>query len=252
MRHRRPHSFALLVLLSIGWPAAAAQAQDDACARASLRDAPCAALPVADAARRRTLARLDRQARDAVAAAQLALAAERFVCLLRADPRPETALNLSLVRAAAGERDGARDAAACAESLAPSGPVRERARAQVLALGPAPAAPTEVPAPETGQPSANAAPILVQTLPPEPSARGHSPLVWAGAATAVAAVVAAGVLYGLAQERATAFGDEQRATGYSDRARELRAQARGFSTASLVSAVTGVALGTATLLWVRF
>ena len=210
--------------------------------------------------RREALQALDAEGRRRVARGDYAGAAQAFGCLVEGDPTPESAGNLAVVLREQGDLGDALLVARCAEDLAPPGPVaRPRARAARGDRAP----PGLAPSPPRGQRPSDTAtrPATPPALRAAPSARtsttirqpwicarrrasraprsyhraAYVPLV-AGAA----ALIAGGVLYALARDRAQQFNQEQQANGYSDRARTLRSEAQNLEIASWISGGAGV------------
>ena len=218
----------------------------------------CAPLPKDGWVRREALQALDAEGRRRVARGDLAGAAQAFGCLVEGDPTPESAGNLAVVLREQGDLGDSLLAARCAEDLAPLGPLRDRARSRRediehrLGLPTSPPAPasddthpgTVTPtalSPSQNAGNANTAPPALDLRAPsdEPARRsyhraGYVPLI-AGAA----ALIASGVLYALARDRAQQFNQEQQTNGYGDRARTLRGEAQNLELASWISGGAG-------------
>jgi len=249
-----PASLLVLALALALSARARAQSAPAVCPRvpAGLR---CAPLPKDGWVRREALQALDAEGRRRVARGDFAGAAQAFGCLVEGDPTPESAGNLAVVLREHGDLGDALLIARCAEDLAPLGPLRDRARSRreeiehrlgLPTSPPAPVAPDEArrePATLAALPSAqgaadpNAASPALDLRAPAPRSyhrAGYVPLV-AGAA----ALIAGGVLYALARDRARQFDQEQQANGYSDRARTLRSEARDLEVASWISGGAG-------------
>ncbi|HEY2900437.1 MAG TPA: hypothetical protein VGL59_07675 [Polyangia bacterium] len=202
----------------------------------------CAPVPTDESGRRQLLQALDLDGREAVSRGDYAIAASAFGCLVEADPRSESAGNLSVVLREQGALGDALLMARCAEELAPPGPARERARVrrldieQRLGLAPSVAAP----------PAAASAVDLesdrhVTATPLAAPARAHRSQAYAVLVAGAALLVGAGVLYAVAHQRANQFGDEQQANGYSDRARQLHDDARNWEIGSWAAGSAAVA-----------
>jgi hypothetical protein len=258
-RRVTPASLVVIVLaLTLAASARAASAPTAVCPRvpAGLR---CAPLPKDGWVRREALQALDAEGRRRVARGDLAGAAQAFGCLVEGDPTPESAGNLAVVLREQGDLGDSLLVARCAEDLAPLGPLRDRARSRreeiEHRLGlptsppvpvasndthPSTATPAALPPPQSAANTNTAPPALDLRAPSgEPARRsyrraGYVPLI-AGAA----ALIAGGVLYALARDRAQQFNQEQQANGYSDRARTLRSEARDLEVASWISGGAG-------------
>lgn len=257
-RRATPASLVVLALaLALSTRARAESAPTTVCPRvpAGLR---CAPLPKDGWVRREALQALDAEGRRRVARGDFAGAAQAFGCLVEGDPTPESAGNLAVVLREHGDLGDSLLVARCAEDLAPLGPLRDRARSRREEIEHRLGLPTSPPAPvasddthpgtatpaalPTAQNAANAntAPALDLRAPSdEPGHRsyhraGYVPLI-AGAA----ALIAGGVLYALARERAQQFNQEQQTNGYDDRARTLRNQAQNLELASWISGGAG-------------
>jgi len=219
----------------------------------------CAPLPKDGWVRREALQALDAEGRRRVSRGDLAGAAQSFGCLVEGDPTPESAGNLAVVLREQGDLGDALLVARCAEDLAPQGPLRDRARSRREEIEHRLGLPTSPPSPaasdqarhELTPPAAYAnasppAPALDLRAPagqPAPHSyhrAGYVPLI-AGAA----ALIAGGVLYALARERAQQFNQEQQANGYGERARTLRSEAQDLEAASWISAGAGAVAATA-------
>jgi len=219
----------------------------------------CAPLPKDGWVRREALQALDAEGRRRVARGDFAGAAQAFGCLVEGDPTPESAGNLAVVFREHGDLGDALLVARCAEDLAPPGPLRERARSRREEIEHRLGLPSSLPAPvasneahrDTTTPAAltTASTAAGASSPPpaldlrapasEPAPHsyhraGYVPLI-AGAA----ALIAGGVLYALARDRAQQFKQEQQANGYSDRARNLRSEAQDLEVASWISGGAG-------------
>jgi hypothetical protein len=252
-----------LLLMLAAWLAPGARARAQAggvCPRvpAGLR---CAALPREGWGRREALQTLDADGRRRVSRGDLAGAAQAFGCLVADDPTPEAAGNLAVVLREQGNLGDALLAARCAEDLAPSGPARDRARTRREEIEHRLGMPPSAPAGAAGERAGTAgAPVDLAALmlrprsaPGAPDLRAPSPSPspssslgsfrrggYTTLAVGGAALIAAGVLYALARDRAHQFDDEQQRNGYSDRARGLRSDAQTLETATWINAAVGV------------
>jgi hypothetical protein len=256
---RVPGAPLLILALTLALPAGvrAQSAAATVCARvpAGLR---CAPLPKDGWVRREALQALDAEGRRRVARGDFAGAAQAFGCLVEGDPTPESAGNLAVVLREQGDLGGALLIARCAEDLAPQGPLRDRARARreeiehrlgLPSSPPAPLASDERhhdPATSAALPSAPAAgevnpsPALDLHAPAsEPVSHPHRHIAYVPLVAGAAALIAGGVLYALARDRAQQFNQEQQANGYNDRARNLRGEARDLEIASWISSGAG-------------
>jgi hypothetical protein len=205
----------------------------------------CAPTPDDQNARRELLRMLDLEGREAVSRGNYVVATAAFGCLVAADPTPESAGNLAVVLREQAALGDALLIARCAEQLAAPGPARERAEVRRLdierRLGLTPA----VAAPGLTQPVDLAADRRAPVTPSGQQRRwGYAALV-----VGAAVLIGSGLLYGVARQRAGQFNDEQRANGYSDRARQLHDDTQTLEIGSwlgaglgAVSAVAGGAL----------
>jgi len=217
----------------------------------------CAPLPKEGWVRREALQALDAEGRRRVGRGDYPGAAQVFGCLVEGDPTPESAGNLAVVLREQGDLGGALLVARCAEELAPPGPTRDRARARreeiAHRLGLPATPPAVAVAPEgqadlaavaavpAGPPPASApASMLSLPAPPPPPARVYRRSGYVALGLGVAALIGGGIVYALARHRARQFDDEQQTSGYSDRARSLRAQAQRLETASWITVGAGV------------
>ncbi|HET6282732.1 MAG TPA: hypothetical protein VFH73_17340 [Polyangia bacterium] len=245
-----------------------AQTQVDACAvvRACAADdawcsGACSVIPAASPAREEALAALDREARSAAGEHNYDVAAQRFTCLFRADPRAENVGSLSVVLRERGLMGDALTAARCAESLSNEGPGRERARARREDIERR-VAPAKVPSPEqAARTMIVEEPARPSPLPRDATARarqsegvlvtssrstdqeppaGFRRAGWIGAAAAAVLVVGAGTTYLLARERSSDFRAEQAENGFTQRAQDLRSGAQSWRTVSAISLTAGV------------
>jgi hypothetical protein len=258
---RRATSVSLVVLalaLALSTRARAESTPAAMCPRvpAGLR---CAPLPKDGWVRREALQALDGEGRRRVAHGDLAGAAQAFGCLVEGDPTPESAGNLAVVLREQGDLGDSLLVARCAEDLAPLGPLRDRARSRrediehrlgLPTSPPAPVAsddthpgtttPTALPTAQNAANANTAPPALDLRAPSDGPAHrsyhraGYVPLI-AGAA----ALIASGVLYALARDRAQQFDHEQQTNGYGDRARTLRSEAQNLELASWISGGAG-------------
>jgi hypothetical protein len=216
--------------------ATSSSARAQSCALVPARS-DCAPLTMGPADRRAALETLDQAGRAATASGDYAAAGRAFGCLVQDDPTPESAGNLALVLREQGQLVEALRAARCAEELATDGATRERARARRadierrLTLAPAAAPPAD----------ATLSIAAVAPATPQPAARPRRTWGWAALGLGAAAGVTAGALYLVARDRAQAFDDEQVASGFSPRARNLRDQATALETGSWISAGVGLA-----------
>jgi hypothetical protein len=247
----------LVVALALAFPARA-RAQSAAgavCPRvpAGLR---CAPLPKDGWVRREALQTLDTEGRRRVARGDLVGAAQAFGCLVEGDPTPESAGNLAVVLREQGDLGGALLVARCAEDLAPPGPLRDRARSRReemehrlgLPVSPPSRAPDDAhraPVPTALPPasfsSPSPSPALDLRAPPnEPAPRSYHRTAFVPLVAGAAALIASGVLYALARDRAQQFDQEQQSNGYSDRARTLRSEAQNLEVASWISGGAGL------------
>jgi hypothetical protein len=207
----------------------------------------CAPLPDNAARRHDALQALDDAGRASAARGDYPAAARAFGCLVEDDPTPGSAGNLAVVLREQGLLGDALLAARCAERLATDDPGRERARVRreeiERRLGLAP----EPPAPAAG--------VLLPAPAPPPAVEPPRPRrAWGYAALAggAAAGFGAGVLYLLARDRSRQFDDEQLATGFSPRARDLRDSAATLETWSWVGVGAGLALALTGVALLRF
>jgi hypothetical protein len=250
----------LILALTLAFPARArAQSAPAAvCPRvpAGLR---CAPLPRDGWVRREALQALDAEGRRRVARGDLAGAAQAFGCLVEGDPTPESAGNLAVVLREQGDLGDALLVARCAEDLAPLGPLRDRARSRREEIEHRLGLPTSPPVPVAsddthsnpatpaalpvahGATSANPAPPALDLRAPsgEPAPRSYHRIGYVPLIAGTAALIAGGVLYALARDRAQQFNQEQQANGYSDRARTLRTDAQSMEAASWISGGAG-------------
>jgi hypothetical protein len=224
-----------------------AQAQAQGCPRVptGLR---CPLLPHDGGVRREALQALDAEGRRRVARGDLPGAAQAFGCLVEGDPTPESAGNLVVVLREQGELGDALLIARCAEDLAAPGSTRERARARREEIERRLGLPTPTPsglaasAPALSAPASASAPastIESRSLAPS-AARRYRRWSYSALGLGVAALVAGGVVYAVARDRAHQFDDEQQRNGYSDRARTLRTDAQNLELGSWISAGIGV------------
>ncbi len=262
---RRGPATSLLVLVFAFAFSARARAQSPAsnvCPRvpAGLR---CAPPPKDGWVRREALQALDAEGRRRVARGDYAGAAQAFGCLVEGDPTPESAGNLAVVLREQGDLGGALLVARCAEDLAPPGPVRDRARSRReeiehrLGLPASPpsgasderhrdpvttaVAPIAAPTPRTeSNPNPPSGALDLRVPSNEPAPRSNHRTAYVPLVAGAAAVIASGVLYALARDRAHQFDQEQQTNGYSDRARSLRSEAQNLETASWISGGAGV------------
>ena len=178
----------------------------------------CAPTPDDPNARRELLRMLDLEGREAVSRGNYVVATAAFGCLVAADPTPESAGNLAVVLREQAALGDALLMARCAEQLAAPGPARERAEVRRLdierRLGLAPA----VAAPGLTQP----VDLTVDRRAPVPPSSQQRRWGYAALVLGATVLIGSGVLYAVARQRAGQFNDEQRANGYSDRARQLR------------------------------
>ena len=258
-RRATPASLVVLALaLALSTRARAESAPTAVCPRvpAGLR---CAPLPKDGWVRREALQALDAEGRRRVARGDFAGAAQAFGCLVEGDPTPESAGNLAVVLREQGDLGDSLLVARCAEDLAPLGPLRDRARSRREDIEHRLGLPTSPPAPVASDDThpGTATPAALPTaqnrgerehslrlwicarLPTSPARRsshraGYVPLI-AGAA----ALIAGGVLYALARDRAQQFNQEQQTNGYGDRARTLRSEAQNLELASWISGGAG-------------
>ena len=77
------------------------------------------------------------------------------------------------------------------------------------------------------------APSTLRASPAQPPQVSHHRAAVATLAAGAAALIAGGVLYALAHDRARQFDEEQQSSGFTDRARTLRSDAQSLQTASL-------------------
>jgi hypothetical protein len=97
-----------------------------------------------------------------------------------------------------------------------------------------------------GEASSPSAALLVAPGAPEDAPAPQRAPRWPAYAAWIAGgigLVGAGVTYALARDRAAQFQDEQAISGYGDRARALRSEARTLRTFSAIGLVVGVAGG---------
>jgi hypothetical protein len=266
---RVPGAPLLILALTLALPAGvrAQSAAATVCARvpAGLR---CAPLPKDGWVRREALQALDAEGRRRVGRGDYAGAAQAFGCLVEGDPTPESAGNLAVVLREQGDLGDALLVARCAENLAPPSPARDRARARreelELRLGlPASPGATAADAPQgaagplasAAQPATTAASALAVAsggggvAPPgaldlRAPSESRAPASYRRAAyttlaVGAAALIAGGVLYAFARDRAHQFDQEQQMTGYTDRARSLHSEAQNLEVAGWISAGAG-------------
>jgi hypothetical protein len=211
----------------------------------------CAPLPDEGPARREALRALDAEGRAQVRAGDLAAAARAFGCLVEADPTPESAGNLTVVLREQGSLGDALLVARCAEQLSVAGPARERARDRreeiERRLGLPPSAST------SSAPVLIAAPNLTASATAEPS-RPRARRGWSYAALAVGAatLIGSGVTYAFARARANQFADEERVSGYTDRARRLHDEAGTLELSSFIGFGVGAAAALTGVVLLRF
>ena len=249
---------AVVALLLVS-PARARAEAADVCPRvpAGLR---CAPLPRDGWVRREALQALDAEGRRRVGRGDYAGAAQLFGCLVEGDPTPEAAGNLAVVLREQGDLGDALLIARCAEDLSPPGPTRDRARvrreelerrlglpatppreggeALSRAAAPPPSPPVAIaPGPSGPVPGA----LDLRASPAQPPQASHHRAAVATLAAGAAALIAGGVLYALAHDRARQFDEEQQSSGFTDRARTLRSDAHNLQTASWITGGAGLA-----------
>jgi hypothetical protein len=258
-RRATPASLVVLALaLALSTRARAESAPTAVCPRvpAGLR---CAPLPKDGWVRREALQALDAEGRRRVARGDLAGAAQAFGCLVEGDPTPESAGNLAVVLREQGDLGDSLLVARCAEDLAPLGPLRDRARSRREDIEHRLGLPTSAPAPGASDDtrSGTATPAALptaqnaadaNTAPPgldlrapsdEPRRRSYHRVGYVPLLAGAAALIAGGVLYALARDRAQQFNQEQQTNGYGDRARTLRNEAQNLELASWISGGAG-------------
>ncbi len=220
----------------------------------------CAPLARDGWVRREALQALDADGRRRVARGDFAGAAQAFGCLVEGDPTPESAGNLAVVLREQGDLGGALLVARCAEDLAPPGPTRDRARSRREEIEHRLGLPTSRP-PSAASSEAHRDAIMAVVEPTAaptrsaaldlraqanaPASRSYHRVAYVPLVAGVAALIAGGVLYALARDRAHQFDQEQQTNGYSDRARNLRSEAQGLQLASWISGGAGVVAATA-------
>lgn len=224
----------------------------------------CVPLPRDGWMRREALQALDAEGRRRVGRGDYAGAAQVFGCLVEGDPTPESAGNLAVVLREQGDLGDAFLIARCAEDLAPPGPTRDRARTRReelerrLGLPATPPreggsasrvvvtpSPPPVVAISTPAPAATPGALDLRTSPVlEPQVSQHRAAV-ATLAAGAAALIAGGVLYALAHDRARQFDEEQQSSGFTDRARTLRSDAQNLQAASWITGGAGLAAAAA-------
>jgi hypothetical protein len=249
----------LAAVLSLVSPGRARAQSTDVCPRvpAGLH---CAPLPRDAGLRREALQALDVEGRRRVGRGDYAGAAQVFGCLVEGDPTPESAGNLTVVLREQGDLGDALLIAGCAEQLAPPGPARDRARTRREELErrlglpatppreggeaahPAATAPSSPPVALAPGPSGSVPGALdLRASPPQPPQVSHHRAAFATLAAGAAALIAGGVLYALAHDRARQFDEEQQSSGFTDRARTLRSDAQNLQTASWITGGAGLA-----------
>jgi hypothetical protein len=207
--------------------------------------------------RHEALQALDAEGRRRVGRGDYAGAAQVFGCLVEVDPTPEAAGNLAVVLREQGDLGDALLIARCAEDLAPPGPTRDRARARREELERRLGLPA-TPSREGGEAVRRAAalpPVAIapgpsgpvpgaldlRASPAQPPQVSHHRAAVATLAAGAAALIAGGVLYALAHDRARQFDEEQQSSGFTDRARTLRSDAHSLQTASWITGGAGLA-----------
>jgi hypothetical protein len=221
----------------------------------------CAPLPKDGWLRREAMQTLDAEGRRRVARGDYAGAAQAFGCLVEGDATPESAGNLAVVLREQGDLGGALLVARCAEDLAAPGPLRDRARARReeiehrlgLPSSGAPdnahrdavmtaVEPAGAPAARTGSQASDppSRALDLRAPPPEPAPHSYHRTAYVPLGAGAAALIAGGVLYALARDRAHQFDQEQQTNGYTDRARTLRSEAQNLEVASWITGGAGV------------